>query len=80
MPMGSRPQKENFPISKKTLQQHGKLQGQMKDPHMAGFWSAILPGTVASSALLSVSLWSQLFQLAFKAHFIYCPRHLHLGQ
>lgn len=30
---------------------------------MAGFWSAIPPGTVALNVLLSVPLWSKLFQI-----------------
>lgn len=36
---------------------------ELKDPHMAGFWSAIPPGMVALNALLPVLLWSKLFQI-----------------
>lgn len=36
---------------------------ELKDPHIAGFWSAILPGTTALNALLPMTLWSKLFQI-----------------
>lgn len=70
MPMGSRPLKEDFPNQHKDSAAAQQVAGvdELKDPHMAGFWSAILPGTVALNAHLFVPLWSQLFKLAFKAH------------
>lgn len=62
--MGSRLQKAGFP----NWQEDSAVwqvagADELKDAHMAGFWSAVPPGTVALNALLPMPLRSKLFQI-----------------